>query len=151
MINEWENKVGAKCHILFTDRGGEYVGAEMKTYCAQKGIKHDFSVPRTPAENGKAERLNQTLNNITRAPLFQYDTYTPLWAHAMVYAALIHNCSMCARLGVTRWEAFHGSIPDVSKFRTFGCKVYVRTPKTRAWQARPVVPGCSKSSSYDGT
>jgi len=137
MINEWQNLTGVSCKTLFTDRGGEYISGGMKDYCAERGIFHDFSVPRTPKQNGKAERLNQTLNNITRSLLFQYDTYTPLWAHAMVYAALIYNCSLCARHGLTRYEAFHGDVPNVKNFRTFGCKVYARVADTQRKKLDP--------------
>jgi Reverse transcriptase (RNA-dependent DNA polymerase) len=130
MITAWEVHTGQKCKFLFTDRGGEYVGSVLASWCASKGIVHEFSVPRTPEQNGKAERLNQTLNNIMRSLLFQYDTYAPLWGHAMVYAARIYNVTMCARLGMTRYEAFLGEVPDVSNYRTFGCKVYARVHDT---------------------
>jgi hypothetical protein len=66
MILRWEAKTGKKCQVLFTDRGGEYVGNYLKEWCLSKGITHHFSVPRTPEQNGRAERLNQTLTNITR-------------------------------------------------------------------------------------
>ncbi len=137
MINEWENVTTSKCKTLFTDRGGEYVGMALKQYCASKGIRHEFSIPRTPEQNGKAERLNQTLNNTTRALLFQYDSYTPLWAHAMIYAALIYNCSLCPRVGTTRWEAFYDKIPNVANFRTFGCKVYARVHESQRKKLDP--------------
>jgi transposase InsO family protein len=126
----WENKTGRKCKMLFTDRGGEYVGEALKTWCAEKGIIHHYSVPRTPEQNGKAERLNQTLNNIMRSLLFQYNTYAPLWSFAMVYACHLYNISLNTERNMTRYEAFLGKVPDVSNLRTFGCKVYARVAET---------------------
>jgi transposase InsO family protein len=126
MIEEWESKTGKLCQKLFSDRGGLYVSGPLEKWCAKKNIKHDFSTPRTPEQNGKAERINQTLNNIMRALLFQYASYLPLWSHAMMYAALIYNISYSQRLDMTRHQAFTGEVPDVSKFCTFGCKVYAR-------------------------
>jgi hypothetical protein len=90
------------------------------------GIKHNFSVPRTPEQNGVAERLNQTLNNIVRALLFQYKLYLPLWGHAMIYACMLYNVRLHKTLQITHHEAFHGKVPDLSNFRTFGCLVYAR-------------------------
>jgi hypothetical protein len=126
MILHWENITGKKVKFLFSDRGGEYVGLALKAWCAAKGIKHIYSAPRTPEQNGIAERLNQTLNNIVRALLFQYKLYMPLWGHAIVYACMLYNVRLHKHLKMTHEEAFSGKIPDLSNFRTFGCLVYAR-------------------------
>jgi hypothetical protein len=126
MILEWENTTGKTVKFLFSDRGGEYVAGTLSKWCASKGIKHNFSVPRTPEQNGVAERLNQTLNNIVRSLLFQYKLYLPLWGHAMVYACMLYNVRLHKHLKITHEEAFTGKIPNLSNFRTFGCLVYAR-------------------------
>jgi hypothetical protein len=128
MILAWEALTGKKCKILYSDRGGEYINDHLKDWLLEKGIKHIFSTPRTPEENGKAERFNRTINDFVRALLFQYGLYLPLWGHAMLYAVQIYNCMWNARLKMSRHEAFTGKIPDVAHFRTFGCKVYARVP-----------------------
>jgi transposase InsO family protein len=117
MILEWEAKTGRLCKKLFSDRGGSYIKDDLAKWCAEKHIEHEFSAPRTPEQNGKAERLNQTLNNIMRSLLFQYNCYVPLWSHAMIYAALIHNVSYSQRLDMSRHQAFLGDVPDVSMLR----------------------------------
>jgi hypothetical protein len=126
MILEWENTTGKTVKFLFSDRGGEYVAGTLSKWCASKCIKHNFSVPRTPEQNGVAERLNQTLNNIVRSLLFQYKLYLPLWGHAMVYACMLYNVRLHKHLKITHEEAFTGKIPNLSNFRTFGCLVYAR-------------------------
>jgi hypothetical protein len=45
--------------------------------------------------------------------------------------------SLNKKLNMTRHEAFHGSIPDVSNFRTFGCKVYAHVPHTARKKLEP--------------
>jgi hypothetical protein len=126
MILTWENQTGKTVKVLFSDRGGEYINHVLANWCASKGIQHVFSVPRTPEQNGIAERLNQTLNNIVRALLFQYKLYMPLWGHAIIYACMLYNVRMHKHLKITHEEAFSGKIPDLSNFRTFGCLVYAR-------------------------
>jgi hypothetical protein len=126
MILTWENLTGKKVKFLFSDRGGEYINHVLANWCASKGIKHVYSVPRTPEQNGIAERLNQTLNNIVRALLFQYKLYMPLWGHAITYACMLYNVRMHKHLKITHEEAFSGKVPDLSNFRTFGCLVYAR-------------------------
>ena len=59
-VMEWKNVTGNMCKVVFGDRGGEYVSNELAAFCSEHGIVHHFSVPRTPEQNGVAERLNQT-------------------------------------------------------------------------------------------
>jgi transposase InsO family protein len=130
LILAWEADTGKKVTTLYTDRGGEFINDHLKDWFLTKGIKHIFSTPRTPEENGKAERLNRTINDFVRALLYQYCLYLPLWGHAYLYAIMIYNAMLNKRLGMSRQEAFNGTVPDVSNFRTFGCKVYAKVPET---------------------
>jgi hypothetical protein len=137
MILLWEAETQKKCCVLFTDRGGEYTNSLLKEWCLSKSIVHHYSVPRTPEQNGRAERFNQTITNICRALLFNYKLKDSLWGHAMIYACMIYNVCMNKRLGMTRHEAFFGKIPDVTNFRTFGCKVYAHVPHTTRKKLEP--------------
>ena len=129
-IVEWENHVGKRCKFLFTDRGGEYLSDAFKRWCASRGLKHDKSVPRTPQLNGKAERFNQTLFDHVRSMLLHYNLPQTLWSHAVLYAASIHNVTLNKRLQITPYQAFRKKIPNITNFRTFGCKVFARAPET---------------------
>ena len=137
MILAWKAIHGLLPKVIHSDRGGCYIDGPMKEWCLEHGISQNFSSPRTPQQNGKAERLNQTLNDIMRSLLFQYGTHLPLWGHAMTYASLIYNVALCKRLGMTRYEAFIGVKPDVSNFRTFGCKVFARVDDTERTKLDP--------------
>ena len=63
--------------------------------------------------------------------LFQYNCYLPLWGFAMMYASRIKNVALNSRLNITPYEAFQARIPNVSNFRTFGCKAYARVADTQ--------------------
>lgn len=65
-----ERTTGLKVKSLRTDSGGEYQGALMPILRALR-IKHELMPPHTPELNGKAERLNRTLNNTVCAMLTQ--------------------------------------------------------------------------------
>jgi hypothetical protein len=137
LILLWEAKTGKKCKVLFTDRGGEYVGTELKEWCLNRGILHYYSTPRTPQQNGRAERFNQTIANIMRSLMFNYKLHDSLWGMAMIYACEIYNVMLSKRHGKTRSEVFLGSPPDVSNFRTFGCKVYARVADSARTKLEP--------------
>ena len=122
-IIKFETQLGVKCKVLFSDRGGEYITDILRDWLEEKGIVHDKSCPAVKPTNGIAERVNHSLNNMTRALMIQYKTHEPLWGYAMMYAARLRNLAYNLALGMTPFEAFYGKVPDVSKIRTFGCKV----------------------------
>ena len=53
-----ENSTGCKLKTLRSDNGGEYTSAEFTEYLKQEGIRHEPTVPKTPKQNGVAERMN---------------------------------------------------------------------------------------------
>ena len=62
---EWkamvEKPTGRKLKTLRTDNGGEFTSAEFDGYLKAEGVRHELTVPKTPEENGVAERMNRTL------------------------------------------------------------------------------------------
>jgi len=47
-----------KIRTFRTDNGGEYTSSQFETYLKTEGIRHELTVPKTPQQNGIAERLN---------------------------------------------------------------------------------------------
>ncbi|GJX95104.1 putative ribonuclease H-like domain-containing protein [Tanacetum coccineum] len=56
--------------------------ARWQNKCAKKGIKREFSVARTPQQNGVAERKNRTLIEAARTMLADSLLPIPFWAEA---------------------------------------------------------------------
>ncbi|GKA96465.1 pol polyprotein [Tanacetum coccineum] len=61
--NEVENQLGKKIKVVRSDKGGEYV-SPFAEICAQHGIRHEFTTPYSPQQNGIAERKNRTLKEM---------------------------------------------------------------------------------------
>ncbi|GJR92870.1 ribonuclease H-like domain-containing protein [Tanacetum coccineum] len=55
-IKEIENLVDKKVKIIRSDNGTEFKNKVMDDFCKEKGIKREYSVARTPQQNGVAER-----------------------------------------------------------------------------------------------
>ncbi|GJV39183.1 putative ribonuclease H-like domain-containing protein [Tanacetum coccineum] len=70
---------------------GEFKNHAMNELCAKKGIKGEFSVARTPQQNGVAERKNRTLIKAARSMLA--DSLLPIsfWAEAVNTACYVLN------------------------------------------------------------
>ncbi|GJV09696.1 putative ribonuclease H-like domain-containing protein [Tanacetum coccineum] len=56
-----ENLVDHKVKVIRCDNGTEFKNKEMNQFCEMKGILRQFSVARTPQQNGVDERRNRTL------------------------------------------------------------------------------------------
>ena len=62
-----------KCTIkaLQCDNGGEYNNRVFLDHLASEGTSLHFSCPHTSQQNGRAERMLRTINNLIRSLLFQ--------------------------------------------------------------------------------
>ncbi|GJV63186.1 ribonuclease H-like domain-containing protein, partial [Tanacetum coccineum] len=72
-ITEIENLVDKKVKIIRCDNGTEFKNRVMSEFCEHKGIKREFSVARTPQQNGVAERRNRTLIEAARYHASKFD------------------------------------------------------------------------------
>ena len=54
-----ENFTVRKLMAFRTDNGGEFTFTEFKIYLKQNRIRHEWTVPKTPEQNGVAERMNR--------------------------------------------------------------------------------------------
>nr|GEZ23142.1 hypothetical protein [Tanacetum cinerariifolium] len=78
-----ENLLSLKVKIIRCDNGTEFKNADLNQFCRLKGIKREFSVPRTPQQNGIAERKNRTLIEASRTLLEDSLLPIPFWAEAV--------------------------------------------------------------------
>nr|GFB28223.1 ribonuclease H-like domain-containing protein [Tanacetum cinerariifolium] len=51
-----ENQFSLRVKVIKSDNGTEFKNSDLNQLCGLKGIKREFSVPRTPQQNGIAER-----------------------------------------------------------------------------------------------
>jgi transposase InsO family protein len=64
-----QNEFYAKVKKIRSNNGSEFKNTQAENYLDQEGIKHEFSVPYTPQQNGVAERKNMTPIESTRTML----------------------------------------------------------------------------------
>ena len=125
-----KNSSGRKLKTLRTDNGGEFTSTEFENYLKTEGVKHELTVPKTPEQNGVAERLNRTLVGAVRAMLIQAKLPQRFWVEALSTAVYLHNRSPTKGVtNMTPFEAWTGVTPNVSHLRSFGCTVYAHIPK----------------------
>ncbi|GJR53863.1 uncharacterized mitochondrial protein-like protein [Tanacetum coccineum] len=86
-----ENLVDHKVKVIRCDNGTEFKNKEMNQFCEMKGILRQFSVARTPQQNGVAERRNKTLIEAARTMLADSKLPTTFWAEAVNTACYVHS------------------------------------------------------------
>ena len=77
------NDVGKAIGALRTDNGGEYLSTEFQNYLNEKGIRHEFTVPHSPQQNGVSERTNRTLVESARSMIAHAGLLNIFWAEAL--------------------------------------------------------------------
>ncbi|KAJ7971537.1 Retrovirus-related Pol polyprotein from transposon TNT 1-94 [Quillaja saponaria] len=124
-----EKESGHVIKSLSSDRGGEFTSNEFNIFCETQGILRPLTVPRTPQQNGVAERKNRTILNMARFLLKSKNMPKEFWAEAVSCAVYLSN--RCPTKGVenqTPQEAWSGKKPNVSHLRIFGSIAYAHVP-----------------------
>nr|GEV89948.1 ribonuclease H-like domain-containing protein [Tanacetum cinerariifolium] len=91
-----------------------------------KAIKREFSVARTPQQNGVAERKNRTLIEAVRTMLVDSKLPTTFWAKAVNTACYVLNRALVIKPhNKTPYELICGRPPLIDFMKPFGCPVTI--------------------------
>ncbi|GJX30084.1 retrovirus-related pol polyprotein from transposon TNT 1-94, partial [Tanacetum coccineum] len=96
----------------------------MDEFCRPKGIKREYSVARTPQQNGVVERKNMTLIEAVKTMLA--DSLLPIvfWAEVVNTACYVLNRVLVTKPhNKTPYELIIGRAPSISFMRPFRCPV----------------------------
>lgn len=114
---------------LRCDNGKKYINKRVIAWCENKGIELDTTVPYTPQLNGKAERLNRTLMEKTRALLFDSDLEKEMWGEALYTSVYLTNRSPTDTLKTTPFEMWEGKKPNLKHLEIFGNEAFAKVLK----------------------
>ena len=78
-----QNEFELKVKKIRSDNGFEFKNLQVEEYLEEEGIKHEFSAPYTPHQNGVVERKNRTLIDMARTMLGEYKTLEWFWSEAV--------------------------------------------------------------------
>ncbi|GJT17368.1 putative ribonuclease H-like domain-containing protein [Tanacetum coccineum] len=121
-----ENQINHKVKIIRCDNGTEFKNNDINQFCGMKGIKREFSVARTPQQNGVVERKNRTLIEAARTMLADSLLPTTFWAEAVstaCYDVRIWGCNPLGKFDGKADEGFFVGYSINSKaFRVFNTR-----------------------------
>ncbi|GJX80254.1 retrovirus-related pol polyprotein from transposon TNT 1-94 [Tanacetum coccineum] len=138
---EVENQLGKKIKVVRSDRGGEYVAPFAELY-AKHGIRHEFTAPYSPQQNGIAERKNRTLKEMVTAMLISSGMSQDMWGEAILTATYLLNKIPRKEKEETPYELWMGRKPSYQYLRVWGCLAKVAVPTPKAQKIGPKSVDC---------
>jgi hypothetical protein len=138
ILKTGSNEFGLRIKKIRSDNGTEFKNSQIEGFLEEEGIKHEFSSPYTPQQNGVVERKNRTLLDMARTMLDEYKTPDRFWTEAINTACYSINWLYLHRiLKKTSYELLTGKNPNVSYFRVFGSKCFVLIKRGRKSKFAP--------------
>ncbi|KAE8986047.1 hypothetical protein PR002_g22463 [Phytophthora rubi] len=127
---KWLLAQGNKIEVFNSDQGRELLNNKLITFLTAHGIEYTWTNAYSPEENGLVERMNGIVAAQVRCILTTANMPDLLWGEAFGFAVEVRNISATKPLnGETPYFRRYGERPDVFKLRTWGCVVFVFTPK----------------------
>ncbi|KAJ9538953.1 LOW QUALITY PROTEIN: hypothetical protein OSB04_031686 [Centaurea solstitialis] len=130
-VTRVENKTNHRVKVIRSDNGTEFKNADLNSFCEEKGIERQYSAPRTPQQNGVAERRNRTLIEAARTMLADSKLPITFWAEAVNTACYVQNRVLIVKSkGKTPFELFEKRKPYIGFLQPFGCPCTILDTKT---------------------
>ena len=129
-----DNGLSKGPRYIRTDQGGElYASKRFHQLVSGKGYTIEPTGSDNSAQNGVAERPNQTFGNMIRALLSNSNLDSRFWSFALRHSVYVKNRLPHShhQFKVSPFEAYTGRRPDLSNIRVFGAAVRVRKPGRR--------------------
>jgi transposase InsO family protein len=138
---------------LHDDKGGEFIGIKWDAFFAQHGIRREHTVKASPQQNGVAEHLNRTLEELLVAMLNGARLPACFWGEGLNYLhhIIVRSPSSSIPEGTMPYEMLHKRKPDYSPLHVFGCCAWAhiqrKERKSLQDHAKPCVfLGCPEDS-----
>lgn len=125
------------------DMGREFDNTQFRAFCTNNGMEFRFSCPHTSSQNGKAERMIRTLNDITRSLLTQAFMPPTYWVDALLMANYLHNILPTKTLHYrTPTHALFLRPPTYTHIKVFGCLCFPHLSATTTHKLSPRSTPC---------
>nr|GEY09855.1 ribonuclease H-like domain-containing protein [Tanacetum cinerariifolium] len=125
-IKEIESLADKKVKIIRCDNGIEFKNKVMDDFCREKAIKMEYSIARTPQQNGVSERRNRTLIKAARKMLADSKLPTTFWAEAVSTGCYVRNMVLIVKPhNKIPYELFRAFKLALSFMRPFRCHVTI--------------------------
>ena len=110
-----EKQLGRPIKSINNDRGGEY--EVFDEFYKGEGIRHIYTMPYKPQENGIVERRSRTLMEMSRSMMTHSQFRLTFWGEALSTANYLLNRVNTNPKNLTPYEYWPSHKPDLSNLR----------------------------------
>jgi hypothetical protein len=122
-----ENQTGKGLKAIRSDRGGETMSRDFKEFYNRHGIKREYTIPRTPQQNGVVERQNRIVQQMSRSMMNEKNIGQTYWVEAIHTTVHVLNKShLRPQSDKTPYELWYGRPASIKHFKVFGSKCYIK-------------------------
>ena len=115
----------AKIRIFQSDEGGEFAAKAFTDFLTAKGIHHQSTCPKTPEQNGKAERKHRSITELGLTMMFHAKIPPRFWLECFSTAVFLLNRLPSPTLGMdSPFYRLYGKHPDYGTFRILGSRCF---------------------------
>ena len=120
------------------DGGGELGKcADVRQTFANFGYTIQDTGPDSSSHNGPGERPHETIGDALRSMLSGANLQASFWPYAFYHYLRLHNFVPHGTRPSSPYEMCGSELPNLSKLRTFGCRVHVRPTTARYGKVVP--------------
>ena len=113
-----------------SDHGREFKNKKVNELFDLKGIIRQFSAPYVHQQNGRAERINNTILEKAESMRTHAECPQSWWEFSFETAIHVYNRTPLRRtMWSTPYANIFGKEPDIHYFKVFGCLAWVYKPK----------------------
>jgi hypothetical protein len=122
-----ENQIGKRLKAVRSDRGGEFSSWNFKEFCDKHGIKREYTIPRTPQQNGVVERQNRSVQKMARSMMNERNMPQTYWVEAIhTIVHILNKAHLRPHSDKTPYELWFGRPASIKHFKVFGSKCYIK-------------------------
>nr|GEV37032.1 ribonuclease H-like domain-containing protein [Tanacetum cinerariifolium] len=111
LVRGIEKKIDHKVKTIRCDNGTKFKNRIMNKFCEIKGIRREFSVPRTPQQNGVAERKNRTLIKAAKTLLADFNCQLPFGLKQLILLTI--SKIWCTKANINASQAGKMTVPGL--------------------------------------
>ena len=133
-VNNWLANNSPSCPNIYVrmDCGGELGHSrEIIETFTNFGYAIQPTGPDSSYQNGPGERPHQTIGDALRAMLSGANLQTQFWPYAFYHYLRLYNFIPHGTRPSSPYEMCGSALPNLTKLRTFGCRVHVRPTTAR--------------------
>ena len=135
----WELASGNKIKSVRLDGAKEFTQGAFSKHLLSQGIAMQVTAPYAHTQAGKAEHYVCTIEDGIQTLLADAKLPPSFWGDAALTTQYLRNClpTSTLPLNTTPYELMHGTKPDLSHLRVWGCQCFQEIPPELRTKAGP--------------